>query len=84
MTKKGKTNGTNDIGRTFLNQHVVFVVKALTNDDSGELNSCPLCKRAKLHKASRSSTDASFDPATAQCWDHIQVDFGFMVQKLLE
>ena len=45
------------------------------------LSSCPLCKRAKLHKANREFADTKIDLESADCFDHIQVDFGFIVQR---
>ena len=45
---------------------------------SDVLHSCPMCMRAKLHKANRGPSEER--PAEA-CWQHIQVDFGFMVQR---
>ena len=48
--------------------------------DKDPLHSCPLCQRAKLHKANRGAPE-KVDLEEAQCWDHIQIDVGFMVQK---
>ena len=45
------------------------------------LHKCPLCARAKLHKASRVAEDDKFDPDKTDCWEHVQIDFGFMVQR---
>ena len=45
------------------------------------LTSCPLCTRAKLHKASRQPEDTKVDLESANCFDHIQIDFGFIVQR---
>ncbi len=45
------------------------------------LDSCPLCKRAKLHKANRQAEDTKIDLDSADCFDHIQIDFGFVVQR---
>ena len=42
------------------------------------LHKCPMCTRAKLHKASRGESE----PVVAEtCWQSIQVDFGFFVQR---
>ena len=43
-----------------------------------ELHKCPMCMQAKLHKAHRNRTEA-VDCTT--CWQDIQVDFGFFVQR---
>ena len=45
---------------------------------SDALHSCALCKRTKLHKAARGPSE---DSNPTDCWQHIQIDFGFMVQK---
>lgn len=42
------------------------------------LHDCPLCKRSKLHKAARGETEEI--PSEA-CWQNINIDFGFIVQK---
>ena len=36
-----------------------------------------MCARAKLHKANRGPPE---DKPAEACWQHIQIDFGFMVQ----
>jgi len=43
------------------------------------LHKCPMCARAKLHKTSRGSEEPV--PEDTGCWQHIQVDFAFFVQK---
>ena len=48
--------------------------------DKDSLHSCSFCDRAKLHKAARVKHD-DLNPADVECWDHIQVDFAFMVQR---
>ncbi len=42
------------------------------------LHSCPMCARAKLHKANRGDEDTT---AATECWQDIQIDFGFFVQR---
>ena len=42
------------------------------------LDSCPICKRTKLHKANRGGKE---DAHPTECWQDIQIDFGFFVQK---
>ena len=51
-------------------------VPKMPRDDP--LSSCPLCKQGKLHKADRGPTE-DVDPEV--CWQDIQIDMGFMVQK---
>ena len=51
-------------------------VPKMTRDDP--LSSCPLCKRAKLRKADRGPTE---DAEPTECWQMIQIDVGFMIQK---
>ena len=41
------------------------------------LTSCPLCKRAKLHKSNRGPPE---EATPSVCWQDIQIDMGFMVQ----
>ena len=48
--------------------------------DKDPLHSCPLCLRAKLHKANRGPPE-KIDLEQAECWDHIEIDVGFFVQK---
>ena len=43
-----------------------------------ELHKCPMCTRAKLHKALRNPTE---NLECTTCWQDIQVDFGFFVQQ---
>ena len=50
-------------------------IPKLPRDDP--LSSCPLCKKAKLHKANRGPPEDA-DPVA--CWQDIQIDMGFMVQ----
>ena len=42
------------------------------------LHSCPLCARSKLHKSDRQQEE---DRPADVCWQHIQIDHGFIVQK---
>ena len=42
------------------------------------LHKCPMCTRAKLHKANRNQSE-EFE--CTECWQDIQVDFGFFVQR---
>ena len=44
------------------------------------LHSCPMCLRSKLHKAPSNKTE-DIDLDGAECWQHVQMDFGFIVQK---
>jgi hypothetical protein len=44
----------------------------------GPLDSCPICAKAKLHKASRSSETSR---RATKCYQGISVDFGFIVQS---
>jgi hypothetical protein len=44
----------------------------------GPLDSCPICAKAKLHKASRSQEPSR---RATQCYQGISVDFGFIVQN---
>ena len=48
--------------------------------DKDNLHSCPHCLRSKLHKADKVS-ESKLDLEQVECWDHIQIDFGFMVQR---
>ena len=50
-------------------------IPKLPRDDP--LSACPLCKRAKLHKADRGPPE---DAEPTACWQDIQIDMGFMVQ----
>ena len=50
-------------------------IPKLPRDDP--LSSCPLCKKAKLHKADRGPPE---DATPTECWQDIQIDMGFMVQ----
>ena len=43
-----------------------------------ELHKCPMCIQAKLHKSHRNQTEPL---ECTTCWQDIQVDFGFFVQK---
>ena len=43
---------------------------------SDALSSCPICLKAKLHKANRGPTE---EAAPEVCWQDIQIDMGFMV-----
>ncbi len=43
-----------------------------------ELDKCPVCLKAKLHKANRSAEDSR---KAAECYQGISVDFGFIVQQ---
>ena len=45
---------------------------------SDALHKCPMCARAKLHKAGRG---ASTERIADHCWQHIQIDYGFFVVK---
>ena len=45
------------------------------------LDDCPICKRTKLHKAARGDLE---DIDSEECWQHINIDFGFIVQKSSE
>ena len=45
---------------------------------SDALHKCPMCTRAKLHKAGRG---ASTERTAEHCWQHIQIDYGFFVVK---
>ena len=45
------------------------------------LHDCPICKRTKLHKAARGDTE---EIESEECWQHINIDFGFIVQKSSE
>ena len=51
-------------------------IPKMARDDP--LSSCPLCKRAKLRKADRGPTE---DAEPTECWQMIQIDVGFMIQK---
>lgn len=42
------------------------------------LDDCPICKQSKLHKAARGPDD-DYEPR--DCWQDVQIDFGFIVQK---
>ena len=42
------------------------------------LDSCPICSKTKLHQANRGPEEER--PADV-CWQHIQIDHGFIVQK---
>ncbi len=42
------------------------------------LDSCPICARSKLHKSDRQPEE---DRPADECWQHIQIDHGFIVQK---
>jgi hypothetical protein len=44
----------------------------------GPLDTCPICAKAKLHKAARSQNDSR---RATQCYQGISVDFGFIVQS---
>jgi hypothetical protein len=44
----------------------------------GPLDNCPICAKAKLHKASRSQESSR---RATQCYQGISVDFGFIVQN---
>ena len=57
-----------------LHKYVDGIPKVARDDP---LHSCPMCKRAKLHKADRGPTEEA-DPEV--CWQDIQVDMGFMIQ----
>ncbi len=48
--------------------------------DKDSLHKCPICTRAKLHKAARVATE-DLKQDEIECWDHVQIDFGFMVQR---
>ena len=56
--------------------HYVDGIPKLPRSDP--ISSCPLCKRAKLHKANR-GPDELAEPTA--CWQDVQIDFGFMVQR---
>ena len=56
--------------------HYVDGIPALPR--AGTLDSCAVCKRTKLHKANR-GTKEEFEPT--ECWQDIQIDFGFFVTK---
>jgi len=43
-----------------------------------ELDKCPICLKAKLHKAARSNEDSR---KATECYQGISVDFGFIVQQ---
>ena len=42
------------------------------------LHKCPICAQSKIHKSNRGSKE---DREPTTCWQDIQVDFGFFVQK---
>ena len=42
------------------------------------LDQCPICAQAKLHKAARGQSSSKH---ATQCFQGISVDFGFMVQR---
>ncbi len=42
------------------------------------LDSCPICARSKLQKANRIPME---EKEADECWQHIQIDHGFIVQK---
>jgi hypothetical protein len=44
-----------------------------------ELEKCPICARAKLHKAARATTTSR---RASQCFQGISIDFGFIVNSL--
>jgi hypothetical protein len=44
----------------------------------GPLDTCPICAKAKLHKAARSQSSSR---RATQCYQGISVDFGFIVQN---
>jgi hypothetical protein len=44
---------------------------------ANELEKCPICLRAKLTRANRSTTDSR---TASQCYQGISIDFGFIVQ----
>ncbi len=56
--------------------HFVDGIPALPRADV--IDSCPICKRAKLHKANRQQKE---DATATECWQDIQIDFGFFVTK---
>ena len=41
---------------------------------------CPVCLKAKPHKASSSKVE-EINLESAECWQHVQMDFGFIIQK---
>ena len=45
---------------------------------SDVLHTCPMCARSKLHKADRIPSE---DVEPDECWQNIQIDFGFFVQR---
>jgi hypothetical protein len=45
---------------------------------ASDLEKCPICARAKLHKAARS---AKTSRRANQCFQGISIDFGFIVQS---
>ena len=51
-------------------------IPKLPRDDP--ISSCPLCKKAKLHKADRGPLE---EIVPTSCWQDIQIDLGFMVQS---
>jgi hypothetical protein len=51
-------------------------IPAIAN--ASELEKCPICARAKLHKAARSATTSR---RAMQCFQGISIDFGFIVQS---
>ena len=59
-----------------LHKHVDGIPKIARDD---VLHKCPLCLKAKLHKAARGPLATI--PEESECWQHIHIDFGFFVQK---
>ena len=63
----------NDRAMADLHNHVDGTPKFKRND---VMSTCPLCAQAKIHKA------AGVDDSV-ECWQHVHIDFGFMVQIAL-
>ena len=58
-----------------LHKHAVGIPKLPRGD---ALHTCPMCARAKLRKSDRGPL---IDRELTHCWQDIQIDFGFMVQR---
>ena len=66
---------TNQRAVSDLHKYADGIPKNLPRGDP--LHLCAICKRAKLHKASRGSL---VDEEPSECWQDIQIDVGFFVQ----